>query len=243
VTSSSDAFDFAHHTCTAPAERADRMRDIVVAEAPRGPIRVLDLGCGTGALSRRIADALPDASVVGIDVSPANVEAARRSDASVGRRVQFEVADYRTFSAPPFDLIVTDGVLHLVPGDTTALVQKLARDVRAGGVLVCAMPYACVYNTVFAGVRRVLSAIRGSWTDRLILQSARVWHGSDMDDAGLRERVEYMYLPPERVMDARVARLFAAAGLRQRREYPATSTSPSQLRHRITVFERATTDR
>ena len=35
-------------------------------------VRVLDVGCGTGSLLFRLADALPAASLVGIDVSPAN---------------------------------------------------------------------------------------------------------------------------------------------------------------------------
>ena len=239
MTTSSETFDFANRTCTAPAARADWMRDIVVAEAPAGSIRILDLGCGTGALAHRIADALPEATVLGIDVSPANVEAARRSPSSHGSRVQFEVADYRWFAADPFDLIVSDGVLHLVPGDTDALVRKLAADVRPGGVFVCAMPYRCAYNTVFAGMRRMLRLIRAPWTDRVILLAGRALHGVQMDDAGLRERIDYMYLAPERVMDARLETQLDSAGLRRRAGYPAKSTSLSQLRHRVDVFERA----
>ena len=219
------------------------MRDIVVGEAPRGAIRVLDLGCGTGALTRRIAEALPAATVLGIDVSPANIAEARRLPSSAGQRVQFEVTNYLDLSQPPFDLVASDGVLHLIPGDTATLVRKLARDVRPGGVLVCAIPYACGYNAVFAIVRRLLRAIRAPWTDRLILRIGRAVHAREMDDAGLRERIDYMYLPPERVMDARLERLFESAGFRRRAQYAAKHTSLSQLRHRITVFERVPLDR
>lgn len=214
------------------------MRDIVVAEAPRGPIRVLDLGCGTGSLVRRLAEALPDATVLGIDISSANIEAARRVTGRGDGRMRFEVADYLQVAADPFDLIVSDGVLHLVPGDTGALVAKIARDLRPGGVFVCDMPFACAYNTVFALVRRVLRSVRGPWLDRLVLAIARWLHGRDMDDAGLRERVGYMYIPPERVMDDRLVHAFASAGLQRRTEYDAKSTSPSQLKHRVTVFVR-----
>src|SRR5258708_39800686 len=97
------------------------MRDIVVAHVPaERAIRLLDLGAGTGSLVFRLADALPSAQLVGIDVSAANVRAAMaqaaRSDTA---RVHFEVANYFDFAAQPFDAIVSDGVLHLIPGDTS----------------------------------------------------------------------------------------------------------------------------
>src|SRR3972149_2610153 len=36
----------------------------------REGLRVIDLGCGTGELTRRLADALPESAVLGIDSSP-----------------------------------------------------------------------------------------------------------------------------------------------------------------------------
>ena len=233
--------EFAGVTCTAPAARSDRMRDIVVAHVPADrPVRLLDIGCGTGSLLFRLADALPQAALVGIDVSPANVAAARRE---LGRRapagrVQFEVADYTGYSATPFDAIVADGVLHLVPGDTRALARKLAADLRPGGVLVCDMPYECAYNTAFAVVRRLLRRVRAAWLDRAILQVGRLLHRHEMSDEGLRERVGYMYIAPARLVGARLLREFEAAGLRRIVDHPMTSTSLSQLRHRVTVFAR-----
>jgi 2-polyprenyl-3-methyl-5-hydroxy-6-metoxy-1,4-benzoquinol methylase len=217
------------------------MRDIVLANVPRNKaIRVLDVGCGTGSLLFRLADALPAAVLVGIDVSPANIRAAKREQADIAAavRARFEVADYLEYRAEPFEVVVSDGVLHLIPGDTTALVQKLASDLRPGGVLVCNMPFDCWYNRAFAVVRRLLRALRSPWLDRLILQVGRLLHGREMDDDGLRERVGYMYVPPERMMSDRLAACFAAAGLRRTTEYTMRSTSLSQLRHRVTIFVR-----
>jgi SAM-dependent methyltransferase len=217
------------------------MRDIVVAHVPSDrAVRVLDLGCGTGSLLFRLADVLPHASLVGIDVSDANIRTARREQ--IGRpaaaRIAFETADYLHYHADAFDAIVSDGVLHLVPGDSAALVRKLAHDLKAGGVLVCDMPFACGYNTAFAVLRRALRRIRSSGTDRAILQIGRVLHGRDMNDDGLRERIGYMYVPPERVMDERLLETFESAGLHQIAAHAMPSVSLSQLRHRATVFER-----
>src|SRR6185295_5598488 len=128
--------DFIGRTFSAPAARTDRMRDIVLGHVPRDrAIRLLDIGCGTGSLLYRLADPLPSAVLVGIDISPANIRAAKEQQAAraPAARLEFEAADYLAYRAEPFDAIVADGVLHLVPGDTTALVRKLAGDLREGG--------------------------------------------------------------------------------------------------------------
>jgi SAM-dependent methyltransferase len=228
-------------TCTAPAGRSDRMRDIVVASVPRDrPLRVLDVGCGTGSLVFRLAAALPLATVVGIDLSAANIEAANRSRpaSADAARVRFEVADYTSYRTGPVDVVVTDGVLHLIDGDSEGLVAKIAGDLVAGGLFVCDMPYDCAYNRAFATVRQVLRTIRSPLTDAVILQAARILHGRRMDDRGLRERVGYMYIPPVRMLGAPLLAQFIAAGLRPTAEHAVRSTSPSQLRHRVTVFEK-----
>jgi 2-polyprenyl-3-methyl-5-hydroxy-6-metoxy-1,4-benzoquinol methylase len=232
---------FADKTCTAPAERSDRMRDIVLAHVPRDrAIRLLDVGCGTGSLLFRLAEALPVAVLSGVDISSANIRAARAQQAgrpaAVG--VRFETADYLDYVALPFDAIVTDGVLHLIPGDTATLVRKLASDLVPGGFFFCSMPFDCVYNRAFAGVRRGLRAVRSSWLDQLILKVGRLLHGAEMDDERLRERVDYMYIAPERMMSKPLAACFASVGLRGVATYPMESTSPSQLKHQVTVFVR-----
>ena len=243
MTGTSNAAELAGATCTAPAERSDRMRDIVLAHVPSDqPIRLLDVGCGTGSLLFRLSDALPNATLYGIDVSAANVQAARREQTArrANAPLHFEAADYLRYTpSAPFDAIVADGVLHLIGGDTDALVRKLAGDLRPGGVLVCSMPFDCAYNEVFTVVRRLLGRVRSARVDRAILQVGRMLHGSTMDDDRLRERVPYMYLPPERMMGRPLARTFASAGLSRCADYPMRSTSLSQLRHRVTIFARS----
>jgi len=217
------------------------MRDIVLTHVPADrAMRILDIGCGTGSLLFRLAEALPQASLVGIDLSAANIRAAKREQDQrpSAARVTFEPADYLQYRGDPFDAIVSDGVLHLVPGDSDTLACKLAHDLKGGGIFVCDMPFACAYNTAFALVRRLLRGIRSPWTDRAILQVGRLLHGREMSDDGLRERIGYMYIPPERVMGEQLARTFESAGLHPTAEYAMKSVSLSQLRHRVTIFER-----
>jgi SAM-dependent methyltransferase len=242
VTPSDRAPDFSGKTCSAPAARSARMAELALGHIPGDrPIRVLDIGCGTGSLVFRLAEARPNAHLVGLDISSANIRAAEqaRLASSAGPRIAFAQADYLTFSADPFDAIVSDGVLHLIPGDTRALFARIARDLRPGSVFVCGMPFDCGYNRVFALVRRGLRLVRSSVVDSAILLAARALHGREMDDASLRERIDYMYMPPTRTLDRDTReRVAPSAGLRVIAQYPMRSSSPSQLRHNVTVFER-----
>src|SRR5512137_2668452 len=56
---------------------------------PAAP-RVLDAGCGTGEAIWRLAEAFPDASLLGVDVLDASLERARDQAARFANRVRFE---------------------------------------------------------------------------------------------------------------------------------------------------------
>lgn len=233
---------FASRTCSAPAERVARMSAVVLgAVDPAAVRRVLDVGCGTGAQVRALAERLPAAELTGIDVSAANIaaaDAARTGHPAAGR-MAFARADYLRFAAPPFDLVVSDGVLHLVAAPDAALAARLAADVAPGGVLVVAMASDCLYNRLFASVRRVLRKVQSPVVDAAILGIARVLHGRQMNDVMLRERVHYMYLPPTRLMNEGFKRALREQGLTHVATQPMPRTSPSQLVHAVDVFRRA----
>ena len=220
------------------------MCELLLRHVPRDrAIETLDVGCGTGSLVFLLARALPAATLVGIDVSMPNIQAAETqraaSETSTRSRIRFEQIDYMTRAATPVDAVTSDGVLHLIPGDTRVLFAKIAADIRPGGVLVIDMPYDCGYNYAFAIARRCLRLLRSRWLDAVILRIARFVHGSEMSDEGLRERVPYMYLPPQRLAGRSLRETIApSVGLRLVMRYPAASTSLSQLKHEVLVFEK-----
>ena len=97
--------------------------------------RVLEIGCGTGAVVRRIAELFDGAEVIGIDPSPVFVEQARRLARGVGR-VSFIVGDGRElpFEDGAFDAVVCHTSLCHIPGPERVL-EEAARVSRPDGQL------------------------------------------------------------------------------------------------------------
>jgi SAM-dependent methyltransferase len=95
---------------------------------PSPPRRVLDLGTGTGKAARVVARRFPQAEVVGVDLSPAMIEEARKVlPGELSGRVRFEVADASRlpFEDGAFDLVV---LLNMIP-----FFGELARVTAPGG--------------------------------------------------------------------------------------------------------------
>ncbi|GAA5155548.1 class I SAM-dependent methyltransferase [Nocardioides marinquilinus] len=119
----------------AAAEGADVHGEaaFVSALAPP-PARVLDAGCGTGRVARRLA-ALGH-PVVGVDDDAAMVEVARRESPGL----TWHVADVATLDldGPAFDVVVLAGnvVPFLAPGSLPTTLGRLATYLVDGGLLV-----------------------------------------------------------------------------------------------------------
>jgi trans-aconitate methyltransferase len=98
--------------------------------APRAGERVLDLGCGTGHLTARIAET--GAEVIGIDSSPEMIEEAKRFYPGL----TFGVVDARDFRFDePFDAVFSNAVLHWVKPPEQA-VACVRRALKPGGRFV-----------------------------------------------------------------------------------------------------------
>ena len=100
-------------------------------------LRVLEVGCGQGALVNHLAGR--GAAMTGIDMSPASIGRAASGARELGldRQVRLLQADaeHLPFADGTFDRVVSFGVLHHTP-DTAHAVNELRRVLRPGGQAV-----------------------------------------------------------------------------------------------------------
>ena len=100
--------------------------------APQPSERILDLGCGDGQLTERIA--ATGAIVTGADASSAMAEAAR----SRGIRVDHAQAEKLPYPDATFDAVFSNAALHWVRGQD-AMLSEVHRILRPGGRFVAEM--------------------------------------------------------------------------------------------------------
>jgi ubiquinone/menaquinone biosynthesis C-methylase UbiE len=100
--------------------------------------RVLDVGCGPGALTSELATRLGPASVSAVDPSEPFVAAARERQPDVD--VRFASAEALPFANDEFDATLAELVVHFM-ADPVAGLGEMARVTRRGGVVA-----ACVWD-------------------------------------------------------------------------------------------------
>jgi SAM-dependent methyltransferase len=127
-----------------PQQRA--ILESYLSEIEFGPeARVLEIGCGTGAVTRALAARAGVAGAVGVDPSPVFLAKAREL-ASDAANLTFEQGDGRAlrFSDGDFDVVVLHTTLCHVPEPELVLAEAF-RVLRARGTLaVCDGDYATV---------------------------------------------------------------------------------------------------
>jgi trans-aconitate 2-methyltransferase len=144
-----------------PEERARPFFDLVARVRTAAVGRVLDLGCGTGALTVHLADRWPGAEVLGVDSSP-EMLAAAAPRAREGLR--FVAGDLGTYPPPAAcDVIVSNAALHWVD-DHAPLLDRLVQALAPGGSLAVQMPanFDAASHMLLAEV-----AADGPWADKL----------------------------------------------------------------------------
>ncbi|WP_448625650.1 trans-aconitate 2-methyltransferase [Geodermatophilus sp. URMC 64] len=119
-------------------ERARPFADLVARVRATDPRVVVDLGCGEGALTASLAQRWPGARITGIDSSPEMLAAAAAH--AVPGRVEFAAGDVREWTpAEPVDVLLSNAVLHWVPGHDR-LLSRWAGALAPGGELAVQVP-------------------------------------------------------------------------------------------------------
>jgi trans-aconitate 2-methyltransferase len=119
------------------SERAAPFYDLMALLVVRPNLKVVDLGCGTGELTRQLAAKLPDSEVTGLDTSPEMLDAARANSYARPGLV-FEQGDQATLTGE-WDLIFSNAALHWSENHAE-LIPYLYDHLRPGGQIAAQVP-------------------------------------------------------------------------------------------------------
>ena len=122
--------DYARHSSLQAA-----MADEVLSRLPlQGDEQLLDVGCGDGKLTARIAERLPKGAVLGVDASADMVSYAQQTfSPAAWPNLHFQVADARQLDFEAcFDRVVSFNALHWVPQQEQAL-RGIRRSLKRQG--------------------------------------------------------------------------------------------------------------
>ncbi len=148
--------------------RYEEMLTTLLAYLPDdfAPRAIVDLGCGTGGLSRRVGARYPDADLTLVDLSADSLDVCRR------RFTDRERVDYQCqamqaieFSPGSIDLVVSSiAIHHLRSPEKLRLFEQIYRGLRPGGQFA--------FADQFAGVtQRLYTQHIDGWRDQVFASS------------------------------------------------------------------------
>ncbi|MEV7288891.1 class I SAM-dependent methyltransferase [Streptomyces sp. NPDC093252] len=125
--------------------RAEAAAEGVLSLIPPDARGLLDVACGTGIVTRRLAAARPATRVTGADLTP---EMARHAVARLPGAVVLADSGRLPFRDGAFDAVSSVWLLHLLggPAEVAAVVAECARVLRPGGVYVTTVDKAASHN-------------------------------------------------------------------------------------------------
>ena len=159
--------------------RAERFAVLahLVRETQGAAPRIVDLGCGPGSLSAALLDALPDATMWGVDANEGMLALARPRLAAYGARAHVVCADLREASWSALvpgevDAVVSATALHwLLPDALRTLYGQVAGLLAPGGLFA---------NADHVGSAH--AAIQAAWERERAEARAREGHAAGADD-------------------------------------------------------------
>ncbi|AWW36813.1 class I SAM-dependent methyltransferase [Streptomyces cadmiisoli] len=157
--------------------RAAAAADAVLGLVPPTARSLLDVACGTGIVTRRLAAGRPAMRVTGVDLTHAM---ARHAAARLPGAVVLADSRRLPFRDCEFDAVSSVWLLHLLPGsaDVGTVVAQCARVLRPGGVWITTVDKAASHN-VGSDIDAVLASRprRPARDEASVVEASAVEHG------------------------------------------------------------------
>jgi SAM-dependent methyltransferase len=179
---------------------------VIVDAIPRGCERALDVGCGTGALTRRLKRLVPH--VTGIDRDERSIRLARAHPGATG--VRYLQADFLTASFEPASLDLVTSIASLHHMDARAALRRMSDLLRPGGVLAVVGLARASWPAELAAV---IPAAAGTQLHRAV-SAVRRRHAAGRPAAAYQPPV--VWPPPLTYRDMRLLATDTLAGVRYR---------------------------
>lgn len=181
---------------------------VILNAVPAGCERALDIGCGTGALTRRLRQVVPQ--VTGIDRDEQSIELARAHPGAAG--ISYLLGDFLTTSFERGSLGLVSAVASLHHMDAETALRRMAELLRPGGVLAVV---GLARGGILAGAGLLVPAAIGTRVRTAASARRRRGHPS-LSGAGYQPPIVW---PPDntyRDMRRLAARLLPGARYRRR---------------------------
>jgi len=120
------------------AERYAPFYDLLNLIKPTIGMEIIDLGCGTGELTRKLADALPASHTTGIDSSEEMLEKAA-AFAREGVHFELQTIEETLSTSDKYDLVFSNAALQWIP-DHKELMQQIIYLLKSNGQLAIQVP-------------------------------------------------------------------------------------------------------
>jgi len=170
--------------------------DLIGLLDPKSGERILDLGCGTGHLTRKIQES--GAIVIGLDSSQAMIDSARASYPET----EFVLADASDFAFDErFDAIFSNAALHWVKRAEAAVVC-MAQALRSGGRLVIEFGGKGNVRLVTLGFENTVAEMTGKSVDAVNYYPSISEYTSLLERHGLEVLSALLFERPTRLEGA-----------------------------------------
>ena len=127
--------------------RMDEQRDQVINELDTSKIKkILDIGAGSGQMTRRLSLALPDAEIHAIDIGLRPLEQAMRRSNELGQKVHYKrvMSEHTGYEDDYFDAVISYAQIHENPVDVIVdTFKEVMRVLKPGGEVIFSdvLPY------------------------------------------------------------------------------------------------------